>query len=112
MESVAFSKNNRISASKVRLVANEIRGLELNEALDILKAMPQKAAGLIATTLYSAGSNAKFQSPDVVEDQLYIKKITIDEGPTMKRFRPRARGRASRIRKRTSSILIVLSDEN
>ncbi len=112
MESVAFSKNNRVSASKARLVANEIRGYSLPEALDVLKAMPQKTAGLVLKTLYSAGANAKYKDPNIIEENLYIKKICIDEGPTLKRFRPRARGRASRIRKRTSSILIVLSDEN
>ncbi len=112
MESVAFSKNNRVSASKARLVANEIRGYSLPEALDVLKAMPQKSANLILKTLYSAGANAKYKDPNIIEEKLYIKKICIDEGPTLKRFRPRARGRASRIRKRTSSILIVLSDEN
>lgn len=112
MESVAFSKNNRVSASKARLVANEIRGYSLPEALDVLKAMPQKSANLILKTLYSAGANAKYKDPNIIEEKLYIKKICIDEGPTLKRFRPRARGRASKIRKRTSSILIVLSDEN
>jgi len=112
MEAKAFSKQNRVSASKARLVANEIRGYSLPEALDVLKAMTQKSADLILKTLYSAGANAKYQNPELNEDKLYIKKICIDEGPTMKRFRPRARGRASKIRKRTSSILIVLSDEN
>lgn len=112
MESIAFSKNNRVSASKARLVANEIRGYSLPEALDVLKAMPQKSANLILKTLYSAGANAKYKDPNIIEEKLYIKKICIDEGPTLKRFRPRARGRASKIRKRTSSILIVLSDEN
>ncbi|MCP4137137.1 MAG: 50S ribosomal protein L22 [bacterium] len=112
MEARAFSKNNRISASKVRLVANEIRGYPLPEALDILKAMPQKASNLIYKTLYSAGANAKYQNPEIIENNLFIKKITIDEGPTLKRFRARARGRASRIRKRTSSITVVISDES
>ncbi|PKL36126.1 MAG: 50S ribosomal protein L22 [Spirochaetae bacterium HGW-Spirochaetae-1] len=112
MESLAFSKQNRISASKARLVANEIRGFSLPEAIDVLKAMPQKSASLILKTLYSAGANAKYKNPNINEDKLYIKKITIDGGPTIRRFSPRARGRATRIRKRTSSILIVLSDEN
>ena len=110
MESVALSKYNRIAATKARLVANEIRGEELPYAIEMLNAMPQKAAKLILKTLYSAGANAKFQNPDILEDKLYIKKIVVDEGSTFKRFRARARGRASRIRKRTSNILIVLSD--
>ncbi|MBN2158816.1 MAG: 50S ribosomal protein L22 [Spirochaetes bacterium] len=112
MESTAFSKFNRISASKARLVANEIRGEELPFAIEVLKAMPQKSARLILKTLYSAGANAKYKKPDIADKDLYVKKIVIDVGPTLKRFRPRARGRATRIKKRTSSILIVLSDEN
>jgi len=112
MESLAKAKNSRVSAQKARLVANEIRGFALPEAIDVLKAMPQKSAALILKVLHSAGANAKFKNPSVLEDKLYIKKICIDEGPTLKRFMPRARGRAGRIRKRTSSILIILSDEN
>ncbi len=112
MEAQAFSKINRISASKTRLVANEVRGEELLYAIEILKTMPQKSARLILKTLYSAGANAKYIKPDIMDKDLYVKKITVDVGPTMKRFRPRARGRANRIKKRTSSILIVLSDEN
>ncbi|HNW28692.1 MAG TPA: 50S ribosomal protein L22 [Spirochaetota bacterium] len=112
MEAQAFSKFNRISASKARLVANEVRGEELLYAIEILKAMPQKSARLILKTLYSAGANAKYKKPDIMDKDLYVKKIVVDVGPTMKRFRPRARGRANRIKKRTSSILIVLSDEN
>ena len=112
MEAQAFSKFNRISASKARLVANEVRGEELLYAIEILKAMPQKSARLILKTLYSAGANAKYIKPDIMDKDLYIEKIVVDVGPTMKRFRPRARGRANRIKKRTSSIRIVLSDEN
>ena len=112
MEARAFSRINRISASKARLVANEIRGSELPDALDVLKAMSQKASNLIYKILFSAGANAKYRNPEVIEKDLYIKKITIDEGPTLKRFRARARGRASRIQKRTCSITVVLSDEN
>jgi large subunit ribosomal protein L22 len=112
MESTAFSKSNRVSASKARLVANEVRGEELPYAIEILKAMPQKSARLILKALYSAGANAKYKKPDINDKDLYIKKIVVDVGPTLKRFRPRARGRATRIKKRTSSITIILSDEN
>jgi large subunit ribosomal protein L22 len=111
MEAVAFSKNNRVSASKARLVANEVRGEEFPYAIEVLKAMPQKSARLILKALYSAGANAKYKKPDIMDKDLFIKKIVVDVGPTLKRFRPRARGRANRIKKRTSSILIVLSDE-
>ncbi len=112
MESSAKSKQNRISAFKVRLVTNEIKGFSFPEAIDILKHMPQKGAGIVLKTLYSAGANAKYQNPDIIEDALFIKKIAVDEGPTMKRFHARARGRAGRIRKRTSNLTIILSDEN
>ncbi|MFH0975539.1 MAG: 50S ribosomal protein L22 [Spirochaetota bacterium] len=110
MEAKAISRYNRISSSKARLVANEIKGYSYPEAVDALKAMPQKASELILKTLHSAGANAKYKNPDILEDSLYIKMISIDVGPTLKRFRARARGRAARIRKRTSHILVVLSD--
>jgi len=112
MEATSFSKFNRISAQKARIVADEIRGYPLPEAIDTLKAINKKASYLILKTLYSAGANAKYMNPEIIEDKLFIKKITVDEGPTLKRFRARARGRASRIKKRTSNILIILSDEN
>ncbi len=112
METKAVSRYNRILAGKARLVANEIRGFSFPEAIDILRAIPRKASKLLMKTLYSAAAGAKYRNPEIRENNLYIKKIVIDEGPTMKRFRPRARGRASRIRKRLSTIEIVLSDEN
>jgi len=112
MEAIAITRYTRGSARKIRLVADEIRGYSLPEAMDVLKAMPQKGADLIFKTLYSAGANAKVKNPAVNEETLYIKKITIDDGPMLKRFRPKSRGRAGRIRKRTSTILVVLSDEN
>jgi large subunit ribosomal protein L22 len=112
MVSIAISKFNRLSASKARLVAQEISGFSFPEAIDVLKAIPRKASKIILKTLYSAGANAKVKNPDVLERDLFIKKIIVDVGPTLRRFRPCARGRASRIRKRTSTISIVLSDEN
>ena len=112
MDVRAISRYNRISASKARLVANEIRGYSFREAVETLKAITKKASGMILKTLYSAGANAKYKNPDILEDDLYIKKICIDEGPTLKRYMPRARGRATRIRKRTSTIMIVLSDQD
>lgn len=112
MESTAVSKYNRMSASKARIVANEIRGFSFPEAVDILKAIPRKASKIILKALYSAGANAKYKNPEVIENDLFIKKVCVDVGPTMKRFRPRARGRASRIRKRSSTITIILSDES
>lgn len=112
MEASAISKYNRISASKVRLVTNEIKGYSFPEAIDVLKHMQRKGARIVLKVLYSAGANAKYHNPDLIEESLFITKIAVDEGPTLKRFMARARGRAGRIRKRTSTITVVLSDEN
>ncbi len=112
MESKAISKYNRISAFKARLVVNEIRGYSLPEAVDVLRSIPKKASKMILKTLHSAGANAKYKNPDILDKDLYIKKICVDEDPTFKRFRARARGRAGKIRKRTSQITIILSDED
>lgn len=112
MEAKAISKTVRISPRKARLVANVIKGEEYPVAIETLNALPKKGAELILKTLKSAGANALNINPQVNEKDLYVKKITIDEGFTLRRFRPRARGRVGRIRKRTSHITIVLSDEN
>jgi large subunit ribosomal protein L22 len=111
MEAKAITKTVRISPFKARSVAREIKGFSLPDAVDVLKIVPRKAAGIILKTLNSAGANAKFINPEVKENDLFIKKITVDDGITLKRFRPRARGRASKIRKRTSQVTIILSDE-
>jgi len=111
VETKAISRYNRVSASKARLVANQIRGFSLPEAVDVLKAIPRKSSKIILKALHSAGANAKYKNPDVLDKDLYIKKICVDEDPTFKRFKARARGRASQIKKRTSKVLIILSDE-
>jgi large subunit ribosomal protein L22 len=111
MESKASVDQVRMSARKMRLVANEVRGYEYPEAVDILKHIPRKAARIILKALNSAAANARVLNPSVDERSLYIKKIYVDGGPSMKRFMPRARGRADRILKRTSRLTIVLSDE-
>ncbi len=112
METKAISKTVRISPFKARIVASEIKGYSFPEAVDILKAIPRKASEIILKTLQSAGANAKYSNPELKEDNLFIKQITIDEGVTLKRFKARARGRANRIRKRTSHVTVVLSDDN
>ncbi len=111
MESIAKTKYIRISPRKMRLVANELRGYDFLEAIDILKNMKKKAAAVIKKVLLSAGANAKILNPDVLEKDLYIRKINIDKGVTWKRFKARARGRGSRILRRTSNLVVVLSDE-
>ena len=110
MESKSVAKYVRVSARKARLVANEIRGYDYLEAVDILKFTQKRVAKLLLKTLNSAASNAVNLNDTIDIADLYIKKIYIDDGPMMKRFRARARGRASRIRKKLSHITIVLSD--
>ncbi len=110
MEVRAVSKYIRISPQKARLVADLIRGKDVDEALSILKFTPKKAARLIDKTLRSAIANAE-QSKIIDVDSLYVKRIYVDEGPTMKRWMAKAMGRASRILKRTSHITVVLDEK-
>jgi large subunit ribosomal protein L22 len=99
-----------ISAQKARLVADLVRGMPVGAALSTLQFTPKKAAELIRKALQSALDNAS-KSSGVNEDNLYISRIMIDEGPTAKRWMPRAMGRATRIRKRTSHISIALQEK-
>ncbi len=103
----AKSKYVRQSPYKVRLVLNLIRGLEVNEALNVLTFTKRKAADEIKQVLESAIANAE-TNLGVNPSSLFISKAIADEGPTLKRFRPRARGRAGRINKRTSHLTIEL----
>jgi len=106
----AVSKYLRISPSKARLVADLVRSKNVGEALTILKFTPKKGARLLSKTLRSAMANAEnTKSMDV--DVLYIKEIYVNEGPRLKRWRPRAMGRATRILKRTSHITVVLGEK-
>jgi large subunit ribosomal protein L22 len=100
----------RISAFKAREVTREIQGHSASAALDLLTFSPKKAAVLVKKTLKSAIANAE-NNNDVRVDTLLVKEAVVGEGPTFKRFRARARGGASPLRKRTSHIRIVLSDE-
>lgn len=109
MEVKAVGKYIRVSPRKTRLVADNIRRLPVEEALNTLQFTPKKAAKEIYKVLYSALSNAEHLG-NVDIDNLYVKKIQIDEGPTWKRIRPRAMGRATRILKRTSHIKVVLDE--
>ena len=103
----AKSKYVRQSPYKVRLVLNLIRGLEVNEALNILSFTKRKAAEEIKQVLESAIANAE-TNLGLNSSNLFISKAIADEGPTLKRFRPRARGRAGRINKRTAHLTIEL----
>ena len=110
MEVRAVGKYLRVSPYKVRLIADMVRGKKVEEALTILKFLPKKSGRLINKTLRSAVANAEnTQTIDV--DTLVIKTILVDEGPKLKRWRPRAMGRATRILKRTSHITMVLAEK-
>ena len=111
MQSEAQLKHFRMSAQKMRLVADLIRGKEINEALGILTFTRKKAADVIAKLVRSAVANAE-QTGKVDIDTLFIKTITVDPGPTFPpRFRPRAHGRATPILKRTSHVRVVLEEK-
>jgi large subunit ribosomal protein L22 len=103
-------KYARISPFKAREVTREIQGLPVSAALDLVAFSPKKAAVLIEKTLKSAVANAE-NNADLRAENLVVKEATIGEAPTFKRFQPKARGSAGPIRKRTSHIRIVLTDE-
>lgn len=111
MEAIAKLRFLRMAPNKIRKIAIAIRDKKLLEALVYLKFLPQIGAKHLLKLLNSALANAKIKNPDVKPDKLYIKKLTIDEGPTLKRFQPVSRGRAHRIRKRTCHITVNISDE-
>jgi large subunit ribosomal protein L22 len=110
MQVISTYRFARISAFKARDVAREVQGLPVSAALDVLAFSPRKAAGLIAKTLKSALANAE-NNHQLRPEALVVKEAVIGEGPTLKRFQPKARGSAGPIRKRTSHIRIVLTDE-
>ena len=109
MEAIAKHRFARTSAQKARLVADQVRGLPVDKALNLLTFSPKKAAVLVKKVLESAIANAEHnEGADI--DALRVATIMVDEGPSMKRIRPRAKGRADRILKRTSHITVVVSD--
>jgi len=110
MEVKAKLRFVRVTPRKAQLVADLIRGKGSEEALNILTFTKKAAAKIIIKLLKSAIANAT-QKKNIDVDRLYIKKITVDQAPTMKRFQPRALGRATTIRKRTSHINIVLDEK-
>ena len=109
MEVKAVTRYVRIAPRKARLVTELIKGKPVEEALTILRFVPKKAASLVDKTLRSALANAE-QNPNIDVDTLYIKRIFVDGGPTMKRWRARAMGRATKIIKRTSHITVILDE--
>ncbi|MFD1212860.1 50S ribosomal protein L22 [Arthrobacter sp. GCM10027362] len=113
MEAKAIARHIRVTPMKARRVVNLVRGKQANEALAILKFAPQAASEPVSKVLASAVANARVLADrDGIafdERDLYISEAFVDEGPTMKRFQPRAQGRAYRINKRTSHITVVVA---
>jgi len=109
MEAKAIAKYIRVSPRKARLVARNVNGMPVEDALNVLKFTPNKAAGVIYKVMHSALANAQEnQKADV--DTLKVKQVIVNEGPTWKRFMPRSQGRANTILKRTSHITVILED--
>jgi large subunit ribosomal protein L22 len=111
MEVRAVTKYVRISPRKVRKLISAVKGRPVEKGLEALRFMPQKAAGIVEKTIRSAVANAD-QNAGLDVDQLVIRNVIADEGPTLKRFRARARGRGTRILKRTSHITVILAEES
>ena len=111
IEAKAILNNARISARKVKIVADLIRAKNVDEALAIVKFTPKASSVIIEKLLKSAIANAE-NNNGMAHDKLYVAEIYANQGPTMKRIRPAAKGSAVRIRKRTSHITIVLKERN
>lgn len=109
MEAKAVARHIRISPQRVRLIMDEIRGKEVGDALSMLSFSPKKGARILKKLIDSAVANAQQNNKADVDD-LYIARITADEGPSWKRWLPRAQGRANRLRKRTSHLTVVLDE--
>jgi large subunit ribosomal protein L22 len=109
LEAKAVEKYIRISPRKIKYVVEMIKTKPVDEAIDILSLTPKGAAVVVKKALQSAVANAT-ENHKMKEEDLYISKIMVNEGPTLKRFRPRARGRATRIRKRTTHLSVYVSD--
>jgi ribosomal protein L22 len=106
----ASSRYVRVAPRKARLIADQVRGLHIDRARALLQFSPRGAAEDIGKLIESAAANAE-NNHDLVSDEMRVAEITVDEGPTLRRFRPRALGRATPINKRTSHIAVALSPE-
>ena len=107
----ATSKYVRVSPRKARLVADQVRGKHIDDARSLLQFSPRTAADDIAKVIESAAANAE-ANHDLIGDEMIVAEIRVDEGPTLKRFRPRAMGRATPIHKRTCHISVALTPED
>ena len=114
MQAVAKTRFVRQSAKKVRKTLDQIRGRDVEAAFNLLHFSPQKASGVIEKTIHSAVSNF-LQSEETANtdaEDLFVKEAFVDEGPTMRRFRPASMGRASRIRRRSSHLTVVVAEKD
>lgn len=109
METKAVAKYVRLPPAKVRQVVDLVRGKSVDEALAILRFTPKRAAKPVAKVIKSATANAEHNN-DLDREQLFIARVFVDQGPSLKRWRPRAYGRANLIKHRTSHITVVVSD--
>lgn len=109
MEARAVEKYIRMSPRKIRYVVDMIKSKSIDDAIDILSFTPRAAAIVVKKAIKSAVTNAT-ENHKMKEEDLFISRILVDEGPTLKRFKPRARGRANRIKKRTAHVSVFVSD--
>ncbi|MFP4475895.1 MAG: 50S ribosomal protein L22 [Desulfatibacillaceae bacterium] len=109
MQGKAIARFIRVSPRKARLVADSVKGRPVEEGLNALRFMPQKSADILSRVIRSALANAE-QRGEVDVDDLVIRNIIVDQGPTLKRWRPRAQGRGYQILKRTSHITVILDE--
>lgn len=110
MQAKAVARTVRIAPRKVRLVLDLVRGKDVGEAVALLKLTNKRAASVVEKLVLSAVANAE-HNYDMDTDNLFVSEIYANEGPTLKRFRPRAQGRATQILKRTSHITVVVSEK-
>ncbi len=110
MTSKANLRHLRLAPRKVRAVADLVRGRPVGEALSMLRFTPKAAARPVSKLLRSAVANAEHSGKDVDVDRLVVATITVDQGPSLRRFMPRAMGRASKVLKKTSHVQVTLSD--
>ena len=108
MEAKAIAKFQRVSPRKTALIARNVRGKGIEEAMNILRFTPNKPAGAILNVLKSAAANPTQMAVNV--DAMFVKEILVTSGPTWKRFMPRSQGRATKIHKRTSHITVILAE--
>ena len=108
MEAKAIAKFQRVSPRKTALIARNVRGKGIEEAMNILRFTPNKPAGAILNVLKSAAANATQMAVNV--DAMFVKEILVTSGPTWKRFMPRSQGRATKMHKRTSHITVILAE--